>query len=126
MHSEGIWYKPRVGQVWMCPRVGADGGRVSGWNRGNQNPDRSEGHWGRAGEPLARRCLQAPTSARPYKYRGQRPSHFSIRLVENPRVCILQAACAAKAEVVRAGVDLSLATSAGNVAGAVLVSTEVR
>ena len=25
MHSEGIWYKPRVGEVEMCPRVGRMG-----------------------------------------------------------------------------------------------------
>ena len=25
MHSEGIWYKPRDGEVEMCPRVGRMG-----------------------------------------------------------------------------------------------------
>ena len=25
MHSEGIWYKPRVGEVRVCPRVGRMG-----------------------------------------------------------------------------------------------------
>ena len=34
-------------------------GQLSEDGPGQHNPDRSEGPWGRAGEPLARRCLQA-------------------------------------------------------------------
>ena len=49
MHSEGIWYKPRDGEVRMCPRVGRMG-RISEDGPGHHNPDRSEGPWGRAAE----------------------------------------------------------------------------
>ena len=34
-------------------------GRVSEEGPGQHNPDRSEGPWGRAVDPLARRCLEA-------------------------------------------------------------------
>src|SRR4030095_8218358 len=42
-----------------CAREWGGWGRVSEDGPGQHNPDRSEGPWGRAGEPLARRCLQA-------------------------------------------------------------------
>jgi len=31
MHSEGIWYKPPGGEIWMCPRVGRMGPIKWGW-----------------------------------------------------------------------------------------------
>ena len=40
MHSEGIWYKPRVGEVWMYPRVRRRSGRESA----NQGEHRSIQH----------------------------------------------------------------------------------
>jgi len=31
MHSEGIWYKPPVGEIWMCLRVGRMGSNKCWW-----------------------------------------------------------------------------------------------
>ena len=40
-----------------CAREWGGWGRISEDGPGQHNPDRSEGPWGRAVEPLARRCL---------------------------------------------------------------------
>ena len=42
-----------------CAREWGGWGRISEDGPGQQNPDRSEGPWGRAVNPLARRCSQA-------------------------------------------------------------------
>ena len=49
LHSEGITYKPSSSEVVMCLRVGRMGPvKLSIDGPGQQNPDRSEGPWGRA------------------------------------------------------------------------------
>jgi hypothetical protein len=48
MHSVGIWYKPRDGEVRMCAHEWGGWGRISEDGPGQNNPDRSEGPWGRA------------------------------------------------------------------------------
>ena len=42
-----------------CAREWGGWGRLSEDGPGQHNPDRSEGPWGRAADPLARRCLEA-------------------------------------------------------------------
>src|SRR5215469_18555686 len=54
MHSEGIWYKPRSAKS-RCAGEWGGWGRISDDGPGQHNPDRSEGPWGRAVQPLARR-----------------------------------------------------------------------
>ena len=73
--------EPVVGRLGICEICTAKASRISretvksgcarewgGWGRlsedgpGQHNPDRSEGPWGRAADPLARRCSQAHPS----------------------------------------------------------------
>ena len=58
MHSEGISYKPQAAKSGCACEWGG-WGRLSVDGPGQKNPDRSEGPWGRAAEPLKRRCTSA-------------------------------------------------------------------
>ena len=58
MHSEGISYKPQAVKSGCACEWGG-WGRLSVDGPGQKNPDRSEGPWGRAAEPLKRRCTSA-------------------------------------------------------------------
>jgi hypothetical protein len=44
----------------VVPPSGADGGRISEDGPGQNNPDRNEDPWGRAGTPLEPRCSDVP------------------------------------------------------------------
>src|ERR1700737_4979535 len=67
-HSEGAAYNPHDGEIGACRRVGRMG-PVSDDGPGHYNPDRSEGPWGRAVKPLARRCCAEPgTSTQSEEY----------------------------------------------------------
>ena len=54
-HSEGGAYNSQCGEVAARRRVGRMG-RLSDDGPGQHNPDRSEGPWGSAAGPRARRC----------------------------------------------------------------------
>ena len=54
-HSEDISYKPLAAKS-SCACEWGGWGRLSEDGPGHYNPDRSEGPWGRADEPLERRC----------------------------------------------------------------------
>src|SRR5438067_5600700 len=63
-HSNGNAYKPLSGEIGLCPRVGRMG-RISEDGSGQNNPNRNEDPWGRAGRPLERRCSNAPRPSTP-------------------------------------------------------------
>src|SRR5579864_8605394 len=58
-HSNGNAYKPLAAKS-SCAREWGGWGRISEDGSGQNNPNRNEDPWGRAGRPLERRCSHAP------------------------------------------------------------------